>query len=296
MYRLRIRSNVDWGSMTLSKLRKQNSANPLFANKDYLERLIKGIQAWDKTMPVSFFTYRAGLQEIHKESTAQLKDYVYYGTDVKSLNSLDYMVACDDDDWVSPNLFNVLEHYDALKEADVIVWKLALISPSVHAKSINSRVNKSIIYDPENDLDTNNFALTKRGIAKLLSFSPGKDLMEGTNQEGISWPYKEHWLLNNVIFKRPPQRYAQKHRATICRYANRESFKVLRIPGAYSTYVRHPCSASLIVQGLNRRYLRDCQRFYAKPNAKTLFMQAPHPGWTEPLKEKFFDLNAKVYK
>ena len=93
MYRLRIRSNVDWGSMTLSKLRKQNSANPLFANKGYLERLIKGIRAWDKTMPVSFFTYRAGLQEIHKESTAQLKDHVYYGTDVKSLNSLDYMTG-----------------------------------------------------------------------------------------------------------------------------------------------------------------------------------------------------------
>ena len=296
MYRLRIRSDVDWESMTLPKLREQNSANPLFANESYLDKVINGIRAWDKTMPVSFFAYRAGLQEIHKESTAHLKAYVYYGTDVNSLSSIDYMVACDDDDWVSPNLFNVLEHYDAAKEADVIVWKLSLINPSAFSKNKRARVNKSTIYDPENDLDTNNFALTRKGITKLLAFKPGKDLMRGTNQEGVSWPYKEHWLLNNVIFKRPPQRYAQKHRATICRYASRKSFNVLRMPGAHSTYVRHACSASSIVEGLNHKYLRDTRRFYARPNAKTLFMQLPHPSWAEPLKEKFFDFNVKVFK
>ena len=129
------RTTHDWSGMkTIDDFIASNDANePPF--KKWIPRVARAIEIWNRISPISWFEFRHELKQIAEILYRDIGATIIHS--ISQLPEENYIcVPVDDDDWLAPNLFEVLEK-NFSPEHDVYLWA-----------NVRAGRNKLVMFNP----------------------------------------------------------------------------------------------------------------------------------------------------
>jgi len=181
-----IRQSVDWANMTKEKFLSQYF--PYAQNYwNYAKnKVFETMKIWDENLNISYFDYRAELKKI------TFKNLKLINCDIIENNYIDFkkyslFIPMDDDDWLSPDVFEEIKrHQETNKNVDVFFWNHTTLNWNGEIK----------IYK-EKKLFSNNFAITNKGLKKIINLKNKEKFKDSVAID----PLYPHYYVHRRIFK-----------------------------------------------------------------------------------------------
>jgi hypothetical protein len=255
-----VRSSPDYQKIRDKNCFRNQLSEP-YKPKLELELLLNNniFDVWNKFFSIDFFSYRKSIVEIAKDNLKNtdckiLKEYTEYCRWYKYDTEDSILVPVDDDDWFSPQLKDIANHFD--DQTDVVVWpEVVFYSTTNHYCNISKNYK----------FGSNNWAVKKSFLKKL-------DAKTARHLVLLSHKHTENFMKYNVSENR------------IKKLNNFYSVHIKHLGGL--NFLKNLIQLNNFETDIKKIYL---DKIYLN---KSYFNKELE--WTDPFVNKVFELNRKI--
>jgi hypothetical protein len=261
-----IRQTTDWENMNEQKFLSQSFNNTKVYWHNLILKIKNYIKIWEN-FSISYFMYRKYLKDIAVQNLLSTKCNIILNSNYfkeRSHNPL--FIAIDDDDWLHPRISNELLEFVDKKNVDIIIWNHTILESDGELSLEN---NKKCF--------TNNFALTKSGINKLINVKTGS----ADGYLVANSPFLPHYDIHRRIIKKDFETGEQ-----VFNKLKKDNFNIVHLNKRLSISNKSLASASLIDKIEENEYFLKIKKLSK--------LKVPNALWAKEEINLLNNLNKKV--